>query len=158
MKILAVIFIALISLSMEGVGQFRETPSPAIYLAFQPADCGLGIRGDYHLNHWAGVYGSVSYGQWGLYKWSGLGSHVKLTTGILIPWKDWAGNQYDWSVGLNHHLVSGDIISNEIFHQPWSFEVGLTAKMRGFALGLRTDIPRWEPCIDVGIPLNWRRR
>ena len=158
-----IVLIVLFSISMESVGQLREKPPNALYLSYQPWDHGLGIRGDYHLNHWVGVYGSGSYGQWGLYKSSGLDQHVKLTAGILIPWKDWRGNQYDWSVGLNHHWVSGQVVESKIFeddpvfHQPWSFEVGFTVKMKRFALGMRTDILRWEPCIDVGIPLGWRR-
>lgn len=164
--VLKLLIIAILtSLSINGMAQdygaFREKPAPAIYLAYQPWDHGLGIRGDYHINYWAGVYGSASYGQWGLYKGSGLDQHVKLTAGILIPWKDWSGNQHDWTVGLNRHWVSGHIEESEIykddpvFHQPWSFELGLTIKFQRFALGMRTDILRWEPCIDVGIPLTW---
>jgi hypothetical protein len=161
------IIVILTSLSIGSMAQyhdaFREKPPPAIYLAYQPTDHGLGIRGDYHIHYLVGVYGSASYGEWRLYKWSGLGQHVKLTTGILIPYKDWMGNQHDFSLGLNYHWISGEVVESEIykddpqFHNPWSFEIGLTIKMKRFALGMRTDILRWEPCIDVGIPLDWRK-
>lgn len=138
----------------------RETPPPAIYLAYQPWDHGLGLRGDYHFNHWAGIYGSATYGQWNLYKKSGLGQHMKLTAGVFIPYKDYAGGQFDWSVGLNYHKVWGTVEESEVFkddpqfHNPWSFELGLTCKLERFAIGVRTDILRWEPCIDVGIPIK----
>ncbi len=163
MRNLIIVLIVLFSISMESAGQRREKPPNALYLSYQPADHGLGIRGDYHINHWAGVYGSGSYGRWGLYQDSGLGDHVKLTAGILIPYKKWRNNNYDFTLGLNYHWVSGQAVGNGVFngdpffHQPWSFEIGLTMKMHRFALGMRTDILRWEPCIDVGIPLNWRR-
>lgn len=162
MKTFLILFALL--LSVESTAQynepFREKPPGAIYLAYQPTDHGLGIRGDYHINYWTGVYGSASYGQWRLYKWSGLGQHVKLTTGILIPYKDWMDNQHDFSLGLNYHWVSDEVEPSEIykndpaFNKPWSFEIGLTIKMKRFALGMRTDILRWEPCIDVGIPIR----
>lgn len=168
MKTTAVMIVVLLLATVGSMAQyhdaFREKPPGAIYLAYQPTDHGLGIRGDYHFNHWAGAYGSASYGEWRLYKWSGLGQHVKLTTGILIPYKDWMGNQHDFSLGLNYHWVSGDVVESEIykadkaFDSPWSFEIGLTIKMKRFALGMRTDILRWEPCVDVGIPLRQRRR
>lgn len=140
--------------------QFREKPLPAVYIAYQPWDHGVGLRGDYHLTHWAGFYGSASYGQWNLYRKSGLDKHVKLTAGILIPYKDWNGNQHDFTIGANYHWVSGEVEESEIFkddpqfHKPWSFELGLTIKFPRFALGMRTDVLRWEPCIDVGIPIG----
>jgi hypothetical protein len=152
----------LLSITIALTAQFREKPHNAVYLSYQPWDHGLGIRGDVHLNHRAGIYGSASYGKWGFYQQSGLGDHIKLTSGILIPYKDWIGNQYDFSLGLNYHWVSGLVIENEVFkddplfHKPWSFEIGLTIKMSRFALGVRTDILRWEPCIDIGIPIGRR--
>jgi hypothetical protein len=149
-----------LSVNGQDYRQLRETPHDAIYLAYQPWDHGLGIRYDHHINYWAGLYGSASYGRLGLYKYSGLGQHVKLTTGVLIPFKDWRGNQHDFTLGLNYHWVSGVVETNEtfkdnpIFHEPFSFEIGLTIKMERFALGMRTDILRWEPCIDIGIPIR----
>lgn len=143
--------------------QWREKPPGAIYLAWQPSDMGLGIRGDVHATWWLGFYGSASYGQWYLYKWSGLDKHFKGTLGVLVPWKDWKGNQHDWSIGLNYHWVSGEVIPSDIFHDdprlqsPWSFEVGLTIKMPRFTMAFRTDVIRWEPCFDIGIPLRRKR-
>lgn len=138
---------------------FRELPPPAIYISYQPTDHGIGIRGDYHFTPIAGVYASGSYGQWGLYKASGLDKHIKATIGFLIPYKDYMGNQHDFTMGLNYHYMSGQVEpshvfqDNDLFHTPWSIEVGLTIKFKRFCLGMRTDVPRWEPCIDVGIPL-----
>ena len=164
----AILLVLLCCLTVNSTGQAsewqRETPPNALYLAYQPTDHGLGLRYDQHFNSWAGMYGSASYGQWHLYKMSELGKHVKLTLGALIPYKDWMGNQHDFSIGLNYHWVDGTILENEIFHadpafdSPWSFELGLTIKMRRVTLGMRTDILRWEPCIDLGIPLRSKRR
>jgi len=160
---LAILLLATIGSTAQYHDNFRDKPPAAIYIAYQPTDHGLGLRGDYHINHWAGVYGSASYGQWRLYKWSGLDKHIKATLGVLIPIKDWMGNQHDVSVGLNHHWVSGEIVDSELFHNdkafdnPWSFELGLTIKYPRFAIAIRTDILRWEPGIDIGIPLNFNK-
>lgn len=154
--------IVLVLVAQKAHGQFRETPPAAVYLVTQPTDLGIGVRGDYHVNHWAGLYGSASYGQWRYYGWSGLDQHFKSTLGLLIPYKDWMGNHHDFSVGLNYHWVSGEVEPDEIykdadiFHQPLSFELGLTIKYPRFALAFRTDILRWEPCIDIGIPIRSR--
>lgn len=134
-----------------------------MYVSYQPVDHGVGVRGDYHVNHWAGFYGSATYGQWRLYQYSGLDQHVKGTLGILIPYKDWMKNQHDFSLGVNYHYVSGEIQDTEnfrnhkAFNTPWSFELGLTIKYPRFALAFRTDILRWEPCIDIGIPIGRKR-
>jgi hypothetical protein len=157
MKKVVIIILALAPIIC--MGQFRERPPSAFYLSYQPTDNGTGARFDYHFNHWAGLYSSASYGSMGLYHLSGLGQHVKASMGILIPYKDYMGNQFDWSVGLNYHWVSGEVEpscifeDNPQFHKPWSFELGLVMKMRRVCIGMRTDILRWEPCIDVGIPL-----
>ena len=169
MKHIIVLIVVLLSFTMEGTGQFfgfdREKPPNAIYLAYQPWDHGLGLRYDQHF--WKmGAYGSASYGKWGLYQGAGLDDHVKLTLGVLVPLKDWMGNQHDFSIGLNRHFVNAyevdDPYNNydpgRIEAIPWSFELGLTIKMQRFTLGMRTDILRWEPCIDVGIPLNFKDR
>lgn len=155
--------LVLLLVTVAMTAQIREKPLNAVYLSYQPWDHGIGIRGDYHITTWAGVYGSGSYGQWGLYKGSGLNQHVKLTTGILIPYEDGGGNEFDFTLGLNYHWVSGQVVESEIyiddpiFQQPWSFEIGVSIKLRRFALGMRTDILRWEPCIDVGIPINFKK-
>lgn len=168
-SVIKLIIILLLSVSVEGMGQFfgfdREKPPNAIYLSYQPWDHGLGLRYDQHF--WKmGAYGSASYGKWGLYQGAGLDDHVKLTLGVLVPLKDWSGNQHDFSIGLNRHFVTpyevDDPYNNydpgRIEAIPWSFELGLTIKMQRFTLGMRTDILRWEPCIDVGIPLNFKSR
>jgi len=167
--VLKLIIILLLSFSVEGMGQpfgfDRERPPSAIYVAYQPWDHGVGLRYDQHF--WKiGAYTSASYGNWGMYKDAGLADHVKLTAGVLVPLSDWNDHQHDISIGVNRHFVSqfevedpynnydGDNIANI----PWSFELGLTLKAQRFTLAVRTDILRWEPCIDVGIPLNFKKR
>jgi len=160
--VVLVVLVLSFCITMSLKSQSRETPLPAVYLVTQPTDLGFGVRGDYHLNHWAGAYGSVSYGQWRYYKWSGLDDHIKATLGVLIPLKDFRGNQHDLSVGLNYHWVSGEVVPSDmfrdadIFHAPFSFELGLTIKYPRFALAFRTDVLRWEPCIDIGFTIGRR--
>ena len=142
------------------IAQKREKPRPAIYLAYQPFDHGLGIRGDYHLTSWVGMYSSVSYGTLSLYKYTGLQDHMKYTVGVLIPLQDSNGNQHDFSIGGNYHTVqrnpdySGQQPASDKILYPFSFEAGLTIKFPRITLAFRTDILRWEPCIDVGIPIG----
>jgi len=136
--------------------------SQTIYLGFQPADLGIVIRGDIDK-----FYGSISYGNWGIYKYYGLKNHFKLTAGIMIPLKpDKYGFEVKPTIGINYHLLNGPMSgimdniprryfddrwpNSKIFNH-WSFELGTTIYMKRFALGMRTDILRWEPCIDVGI-------
>lgn len=169
MKQLAVLIVVLLSFTMEGYGQFfgfdRDKPPKAIYLAYQPWDHGLGVRYDQHF--WKiGMYGSASYGTLGLYKDAGLEDHFKFTLGFLIPLDDYMGNQHDISIGLNRHFVSSFEIDDpfnlydtgKLESLPWSFELGFTIKMQRITLAVRTDILRWEPCIDLGIPLNFKER
>lgn len=132
----------------------------AIYVAIQPADVGVGIRGDYYFND-VGVYSSISYGNGGLYKQFNMKHHVKLTTGVLIPLPDYGTWKYDFTVGINYHYLKDVTIYNipvnpEILN-PLSFELGLTVKMKRLAIAVRTDILRWEPCIDIGYVLNYNK-
>jgi len=165
----AVIVAVFLSLSMEGRGQFfafdREKPPNAVYLAHQPWDLGIGLRYDQHF--WkVGAYGSVTYGNWYLYRQAGLKDHWKITAGLLIPIKDYMENKHDISIGLNRHFTKSFEVydplniydGNKIIDHPWSFELGFTIKMQRFAIAVRTDILHWEPCIDLGIPLNYGER
>jgi len=123
----------------------------AIYVSHQPVDFGVGVRGDYYING-LGLYSSVSYGNWGIYKEYDIKHHVKLTTGVLVPLPDYNGGTFDITAGLNYHLLGSSENPNlnpHIFN-PWSFELGFTCKLRRFAIGVRTDVLRWEPCVDVG--------
>ena len=122
-----------------------------IYVSHQPVDFGLGVRGDYHING-MGLYSSVSYGNWGIYKEYDIKHHVKLTTGVLVPLPEYNGGTFDITAGLNYHLLQSSehpSLNPKIF-TPWSFELGLTSKLGRFAIGVRTDVLRWEPCVDVG--------
>jgi hypothetical protein len=125
----------------------------AIYITHQPVDFGIGIRGDYYIND-VGFYSSASYGNWGLYRQYNLKHHIKITTGILFPLADYNGGVFDFTAGLNYHILKYSIIDNPSLNskilKPLSFELGLTVKLRHFALGICTDIPRWEPGIDFG--------
>ena len=147
------IFLLLISMPVVGIAQ--RYPS-ALYVALQPVDFGVGVRGDYYING-LGLYSSVSYGNWGLYRQYDIKHHTKFTTGVLLPLPDYEGNKFDITAGLNYHLLGsvmldGSPLNPNIFN-PWSFELGVTVKLKRFALGVRTDILRWEPCVDIGFKL-----
>jgi len=121
----------------------------AIYVSFQPADLGFGLRGDYKI-----FYGSLSYGNGGIYRKYDLEHHVKMTAGVMILLKPYNGFEFFPTAGINYHILShaeidGLIVNPKIFN-PLSFELGLTVYMGRFALGMRTDILRWEPCVDLG--------
>lgn len=132
----------------------------AIYLAFQPADLGVGIRYDYHIKD-LGLYSSISYGDLGIYRHYGVRHHTKLTTGVLLPLRDYGTGNFDVTAGINYHHIGSIIMDglpiNPKIINPWSFELGLSVKLKRFALAIRTDILRWEPCVDIGIPLKYRR-
>jgi len=133
----------------------------AIYTSFQPADLGVGIRGNYHFQG-IGVYGSVSYGNGGLYSQHCLIHHVKSSLGIMLPMFRYVpenilyGNKFFFTTAINYHSIGNSTCNNNyldsrIFN-PWSFELGITTYTTNrFTLGVRTDILRWEPCIDIGI-------
>lgn len=144
------------------VSNAQTTPyKNSLAVSFQPVDLGMGIRYDRYLKD-VGVYASVSYGNWALYKDYNLEDHVKATAGLLIPLKDYLGCNYDFTAGINYHVLhqSNEIIYdpagrrlyelNEKILNPWSFELGMRVGMHRFILAIRTDIIRWEPCVDIG--------
>ena len=147
------IFLLLISVPLIGMAQHHPS---ALYVALQPVDFGIGVRGDYYING-LGLYSSVSYGNWGLYRQYDIKHHVKFTTGVLLPLPDYNGASFDVTAGLNYHLLGSVMMENSYLNpkifNPWSFELGLTVKLKRFALGVRTDILRWEPCVDIGFKL-----
>ena len=132
--------------SIQCVAQERQD---AIYLTVQPCDYGVGLRYDYMFNR-AGIYSSLSYGNWSLYKQAGLKHHIKITIGSLLP----VYNQHA-TVGINYHSIQ-QVILLEQYHTI-SFELGFTAQIRNILIGLRTDILNWEPYVDIGIPLGYKR-
>ncbi len=145
------LFLLLISIPIIGMAQHH---SPALYISHQPVDFGVGVRGDYYIKSF-GLYNSVSYSDWGLYRQNNLRHHVKLSMGVLMPLDDYNGAKFDVMAGLNYHhmrytKLEDSFINHKILN-PWSFELGLTVKMQKFALGVRTDILRWEPCVDFGL-------
>jgi len=105
----------------------------AIYFTFQPVDYGLGIRYDYTLDN-LGMYSSISYSNWGLYKQYDLQNHIKFTTGIRIPLRDYNGCSFDFTAGLNYHYLQSAVLNNELvkptIFNPLSFELGLLVRLR----------------------------
>jgi len=153
MKTLLIVVLLLINFSIYGQRN-------AISIAFQPADFGFGIRYN-RVFKAIGYYGSLSYGDWGVYRHNYLSDHVKASIGVMVPLADnvhWGllyGNHLFFTCGINYHYIGesfGDnaYLNPKIFN-PWSFELGVAVyTYRRFALGLRTDILRWEPCVDIG--------
>lgn len=131
-----------------------------VYGSFLPADLGIGVRVDVQ-GEGNRYYGSLSYGNWGAYRAYWLRDHVKLTAGYMYPLKERSGYYKYWvNVGLNYHYVRSRFeydhpcLDTRIY-RPWSFELGMTAKVRKFMIGLRTDILRWEPCVDISTRLKF---
>lgn len=145
------IFLLLISMPFSLMAQRHH---PTLYILFQSADFGTGIRGDYYINR-LGLYSSVSYGGSGLYGRFDIKNHTKITTGVLLPMPDYDGITFDITAGINYHILRYSMPENLLLdprvYNPWSFELGTTFKLKRFALGMRTDILRWEPCVDIGI-------
>lgn len=154
------IVVLAVTFAMPAIGQTKKVPHPdAIMAVFQPVDFGTGLRYEHSFSG-IGAYGSVSYGNWGLYKTYQLHHHIKYSVGVLVPMRDYLGSKFDFTTGINYHYIysygdKSNLLDGKIFN-PWSFELGLSVKMRRFALAIRTDILRWEPCVDIGIPLNYK--
>ena len=132
----------------------------SLYVALQPFDYGLGLRYDYTFKQ-LGLYTSISHGNY----WFDtshtqyIKDHNKYTLGIswLFP-KEWGKlNTFSINGGINYHTVgSYDTsmiynLNDDILYNQLSYELGCTVKFPKFAMGIRTDIPRWEPCFDFGI-------
>ena len=134
----------------------------AVCLVYQPVDNGLGIRIDYQIMNLR-LYNSLSYGNQGLYRANNLKQHTKLTAGILIPLQDYRGHKYNIMAGINYHHLRSDgyfeaCLDPRIF-DPWSFELGVSIYIGRIAIGTRTDILRWEPCVDIGYRfLLWEQK
>lgn len=156
-KLLSILTIMLLT-CVYSYSQYRKIPHPdAIMLSYQPTDNGIGLKYE-HSYPGVGVYGSVSYGNWGLYKRYNLDHHIKSSIGVLVPMRDYLGYKYDFTAGINYHYIhgNGDDLLNPKIYNPFSFELGVSVKLNKFAIAIRTDILRWEPCVDVGIPINYR--
>ena len=156
MKKLKLLFLAMFITSVT-LGQVIQVPAGSVYGTFQVTDLGGGVRGDYHFQSGWGMYGSFSYGNWYLYKNSGLQHHYKGTIGGLALISDWMGNHHYVTLGANYHdvekipgLDDSAYWASDIIYQHFSFEAGITVKYSRVSIAFRTDILRWEPCIDVG--------
>jgi hypothetical protein len=162
MKKLIFIWLLLFSSCIPLPAQQHVAKQPnALYIAVQPTDWGIGVRYDHAFNG-VGAYASISYGNYNISKYTYIKDHVKYTIGVSAPIPDWNDWHYAFNAGLNYHdwgkvVMDGIQLSDKIFN-PWSFELGVSVKLPHFALGLRTDIMRWEPCIDVGMPFKYRKR
>ena len=117
------------------------TYSQIICVSYTPNDAGVGLRYDQQFNHW-GIYGSASYGNGYLYKQAGISDHVKISAGISVRTSDYAYI----TAGVNWHSQPDYCDLKKL-----SFEIGTFIKVfdRTF-IGVRTDILRWEPGIDLG--------
>jgi len=133
----------------------------AVYTSYHLVDHGIDLRGDFEgdrgsksLFKRVGSYYGASYGNWGLYRLYGLEHHIKVTAGILIPLRPYYKWVYNLSIGTNyHHLGKGSEINYqvnpEIYHS-WSYELGLSVRMKKMAGFFATDMRRWEPGIGLG--------
>lgn len=151
-KLLLILILALSS--MLCIGQYTSAS-----LSVQGVDLGVGIRVDHYFKSNMGIYGSLSYGDWYLYRHNNLRNHYKGTIGVAIPIPDRDG-LYDpndncyVTLGYNTHLLDkvGESIVDDIIFQKHSFELGITRQITKYIIfAVRTDVLRWEPCIDVGI-------
>ena len=147
MKQIIIVLVIFVLSIMQLNAQQRQD---AIYLTVQPCDYGIGLRYDYMFGK-VGMYNSLSYGNWSLYKEAGLEHHIKITIGSLLP----VYNQHA-TVGLNYHSVQETILPDG-YHK-LSFELGFTAQIRNVVIGLRTDVLNWEPYVDIGIPISYQSR
>lgn len=160
MKTLLLALLLLIICSTS-LAQYAYNKPDAIYLLFQPTDLGIGVRYDYHIKD-LGLYSSISYGDWRLYKYNGLRHHVKLSTGVLLPFRTSSNNSHsDFTAGINYHHI-GSIMFDDVYldpkiFNPWSFELGFVTKFRFFSVAVATDILRWEPCVYIGKTLNYKK-
>lgn len=133
--------------------------SQAVYVHNTPFDLGIGLRGDVRVFDQINLYGSASYGNWMYYKRNGLSDHFKLSVGLMKQLRKdptRPDDKFFATIGINRHWVNttddiNPMINPRIF-EAYSFEVGFTVYTHwNFALGLRTDIPRWEPGVDLGL-------
>jgi hypothetical protein len=138
---------------------YEMLPHSTLYVSIPYFDKGLGIRYDYD---WRiiGLYGGVTISNYWLNNdhTDYIKDHLKATIGttLLLP-----EHQLDnlvrvgINIGLNYHqtgMTNTDWLQiNEIIYKNWSFELGTTVKFNTFAISVRTDILRWEPCLDLGI-------
>ena len=158
--IIAFMFVTILLFTTKCNAQPSNKQPNAIYLAFQPRDLGVGVRYDHSFNG-VGAYTSITYGNYNIAEDTYIKDHIKSTIGISIPMRDYMTWHYAFNAAINYHIW-GDVskdglqLDSKIFN-PWSFELGLSVKMAHFAIGLRTDIMRWEPCVDIGIPFKYKR-
>jgi hypothetical protein len=135
----------------------------SVSVSYQPADHGIGLKGTYYFTPNVGMYGSITYGTLGSYKLVGYENHIKLTTGVVLPLNYKWDRDFSLTVGLNYHYQNGIedyilpenvTVNHNMFNKPVSFELGVRKRTNRFTLGFRTDILRWEPCIDVGYAIG----
>ena len=147
----------------DGIAQTNKgLQIKAVYIATQPVDFGIGQRIDIGFkNNAIQLYESLSYGNWGLYKNNKIKHHFKASLGIMAPFATQSiqatlnHSRFFVTTAINYHWLSEAYVDNELvdprIFNPWSFELGITGyTWKHFSLGVRTDILRWEPCIDFG--------
>lgn len=147
----------IILIIIPGVSIAQNKYSNSIYLCFQPADFGIGMRIDYHIIN-TELYNSLSYGNWGDYRKAGILNHTKLTMGAILFSSEHNRNTYSITTGINYHLFGKQERYIHRISDPWSFELGVSLKMKRLSFGMRTDVLRWEPCVDVGYRIKMERK
>lgn len=160
MKKIIILCILLLSSFILSAQQRVVKQPNAVYLSVLPADWGIGLRYDHSFNG-VGAYGSISYGNYNISEETYIKDHVKYTIGVSAPIPSYENWHYAFNAGLNYHdwgkvTMDGVQLDDKIFN-PWSFELGLSVKLPHFAIAVRTDIMRWEPCVDIGIPFKYRK-
>lgn len=159
------LLIILLLASTACFGQVPERPQSAMYVSYQPFDHGIGFRLDGYVSDHVGLYTSGSYGTSGLYKSAGLEGHMKLTLGALIPFHRDARAISSMVIGGSYHHVSeipdldpSDYWAGDRIYGPLSFELGIAIQFSRVAISFRTDVLRWEPCIDVGVVIGEKKK
>jgi hypothetical protein len=127
----------------------------SVYTSIQPVDLGVGIRYDRYLKNF-GTYSSISKGNYWFDRdhTNYIRDHIKITVGVSIYLPEYREAISDFTIGVNYHLWNNvntnNVNINQNIFNPWSLELGVTNKVKRLAIGLRTDILRWEPCLDIG--------
>jgi len=133
-----------------------------LYLTFQPADLGLGIRYDRRISQF-GVYSSLSRGKYRLGNDEYINNHFKFALGGLLYLKENLFNNSTGflSLGIPYHSYGeksyepGSI--NEKIFKPLSIEFGGGVRKRNLGAAIRFDPFKGEGSMDFVIPIGHKK-
>lgn len=111
---------------------------------FSPTDLAGGVRYDLRVDD-IGFYLNTSYGSYNDIDVE-IKGHMKYGAG----WVMYNGNNFV-SLGMSHHTYKEIIRDKPQLSQPFSFEIGTGMNLGRVRVGVRIDVPRWEPVADIGI-------